>query len=654
MAATIERHEFQAEVRQLLELMVHSIYSNKDIFLRELISNASDALDKLRLESLTNSELEVQQDQLVIQLETDQAERTLTISDNGIGMSREEVVAHIGTIAKSGTAEFLKKLKESQSSADLIGQFGVGFYSSFMVADRVELITRRASEDGATRWNSTGDGTYALEEAERSEHGTTIILHLKPEDRENSLFDYTSEWKLREIVKRYSDFINYPIKLRTERKEVDKDEHGKPVEGAIPRTIVENEQLNSQKALWARPKEVVSADEYNQFYRHLSHDWEEPLRTMTLKAEGTFEYQALLFLPRHAPPDLYMREAKRGLQLYVKRVFIMDDCEELLPEYLRFVKGVVDAQDLSLNISREILQKDRHIQFMRKRLVKKVLETLEEMKSDADEDYQVFWREFGRALKEGIYSDHESREKLLDLALFRSTHDPEKLTTLADYVARMPEGQDKIYFLTGENLAALERSPHLEGFKAKGYEVLLMTDAVDEIWIGTMPTFQEKTFQSVAAGDVELAEENKEKREEFATLLAWMGGKLEAHIKEVRVSSRLTSSPACLVSDPNEIPPNLERLMRAMGQEVPAIKRILEVNPDHPLLVRMKAVYQAKPDDPALAEQSELLYGLAVLAEGGDLPDASRFTRLLGELMVKALEEPAPTKAASKKKKSAE
>ncbi len=651
MAATIERHEFQAEVRQLLELMVHSIYSNKDIFLRELISNASDALDKLRLESLTNSELQVQQDELLIQLETDKQERTLIISDNGIGMSREEVVAHIGTIAKSGTAEFLKKIKESQSSADLIGQFGVGFYSSFMVADRVELITRRAGETGATRWNSTGDGTYTLEEAERDEHGTTIILHLKPEDRENSLFDYTSEWKLREIVKRYSDFINYPIKLRTERKEVDQDEHGKPVEGAIPRTVVENEQLNSQKALWARPKEEVSAEEYNQFYRHLSHDWEEPLRTMTLKAEGTFEYQALLFLPKHAPPDLYMREAKRGLQLYVKRVFIMDDCEELLPEYLRFVKGVVDAQDLSLNISREILQKDRHIQFMRKRLVKKVLETLEEMKTDADEDYQVFWREFGRALKEGIYSDHESREKLLDLALFRSTHDPEKLTTLADYVARMPEGQDKIYFLTGENLAALERSPHLEGFKAKGYEVLLMTDAVDEIWIGTMPTFQEKTFQSVAAGDVELAEENKEKREEFATLLAWMGGKLEAHVKQVRVSNRLTSSPACLVSDPNEIPPNLERLMRAMGQEVPSIKRILEVNPDHPLLARMKAVYRAKPDDPALAEQSELLFGLAVLAEGGDLPDAARFTRLLGELMVKALEEPAP-KAPSKKKKS--
>lgn len=650
MATTIERHEFQAEARQLLELMVHSIYSNKDIFLRELISNASDALDKLRLESLTNDTLQVDPASFLIQLEADKAARTLTIADNGIGMSKDEVISHIGTIAKSGTAEFLKKLKESQNTAELIGQFGVGFYSSFMVADRVELVTRRAGEEGATRWVSTGDGTYTLEEAERAEQGTTITLHLKPEDRENSLHDYTSEWKLREIVKRYSDFINYPIKLRTERKEVDKDEHGKPIEGAIPRTIEENDQLNSQKAIWARSKDEVPQEEYDQFYTHLTHDWEAPLRTMSLKAEGTFEYQALLFLPKRAPMDLFMREAKRGLQLYVKRVFIMDDCEELLPEYLRFVKGVVDAQDLSLNISREILQQDRHIAQMRKRLVKKVLETLEEMKSGAEEDYHKFWKEFGRALKEGIYSDQDHKEKLLDLALFRSTHDPEKLTTLGEYVARMAEGQDKIFYLTGESMAVLERSPHLEGFKAKGQEVLLMTDAVDEIWVSTLPTFKEKTFQSVTTGDVELPEEKKEQKEEFSTLLAWMGTRLAEQVKEVRLSARLTSSPACLVSDPNEIPPNLERMMRAMGQEVPSIKRILEVNPDHPLLAGLRAAYAAQQDDPVLAETTELLYGMAVLAEGGDLPDAARFNRLLSDLMVKGLSSPPPK--ASKKKKS--
>ncbi len=650
MAKTIEKHEFQAEARQLLELMVHSIYSNKDIFLRELISNASDALDKLRLESLTDDKLKVDPAGFVIQLEADKAARTLTLSDNGIGMSHDEVIAHIGTIAKSGTAEFLKKLKESSNSAELIGQFGVGFYSSFMVADRVELVTRRAGEENATRWMSTGDGTYTLEPAERAEHGTTITLHLKPEDRENSLHDYTSEWKLREIVKRYSDFINYPIKLRTERSEVDRDEHGKPVEGAIPRKIEENEQLNSQKAIWARSKDEVPQEEYDQFYTHLTHDWEAPLRTMSLKAEGTFEYQALLFLPKRPPMDLYMREAKRGLQLYVKRVFIMDDCEELLPEYLRFVKGVVDAQDLSLNISREILQQDRHIAQMRKRLVKKVIETLDEMKSGSEEDYKAFWNGFGRALKEGIYQDQDNKEKLLDLALFRSTHDPEKLTTLNEYVARMPEGQDKIYYLTGESYAVLERSPHLEGFRAKGQEVLLMVDAVDEIWVSTLPTFKEKTFQSVTTGEAELPEEKKEQKEEFSTLLAWMGTKLAEHVKEVRVSARLTSSPACLVSDPNEIPPNLERMMRAMGQDVPNIKRSLEINPDHPLLVKLKGAYEAQKDDPSLGDIAELLFGLAVLAEGGELPDASRFTKLLGELMVKGLEAPAPKKAASKKK----
>lgn len=653
--SAVETFEFQAEAKQLLDLMIHSVYSEKDVFLRELISNASDALDKLRLESLLNKDLDIDTSDLHIFLAVDPEKRTLSISDNGIGMSREDVVGLIGTIAKSGTREFLNNLKSGDKkdhTAELIGQFGVGFYSSFMVADKVELVTRKPGTDEAIHWLSEGDGTYTIEPAEREAHGTTVTLHLKPEDSEDGLHDYTKTWQLRQLVKRYSDFINYPIKLRTERKEVDRDEHGKPVEGAIPRTIEENEQLNSQKAIWARSKDEVPQEEYDQFYTHLTHDWEAPLRTMSLKAEGTFEYQSLLFLPKRPQPDLYMREAKRGLQLYVKRVFIMDDCEELLPEYLRFVKGVVDAQDLSLNISREILQQDRHIAQMRKRLVKKVLETLEDMKSNSfDEDYKTFWGAFGRALKEGIYSDQDHKEKLLDLALFRSTHDPEKLTTLGEYVARMPEGQDKIYYLTGENMSILERSPHLEGPRARGHEVLLLTDAVDEIWVSTLPTFKEKTFESVTTGGSELPEDKKEQKEEFSTLLAWMGSKLSDHVKEVRVSARLTSSPACLVSDPNEIPPNLERMMRAMGQEVPSIKRILEINPDHPLLVKLKAAYETHKDEPALADNTELLYGLAVLAEGGDLPDAARFTRLMGELMARGLEAPPAKKASARKKR---
>ena len=636
--STVETLEFQAEVRQLLHLMVHSIYSNKDTFLRELISNASDALDKLRLESFVDKDLDVDTSDLHISLEVDRDARTLTVRDNGIGMSRDDVVSLIGTVAKSGTAEFLRKLKEAKDAAasqDLIGQFGVGFYASFMVADRVTLVTRRAGEAGGTRWESTGDGTYTVEPVDDAPQGTAVTLHLKPEDEEDRLYDYTASWKLRQIVKQYSDFISWPIRMEIERPGTEEGE-----------TTREVETLNSMKALWARPRDEVKEEEYQEFYRHVSHDWTDPLETIHVRAEGTFEYQALLFLPSHAPLDLYMRDGKRGVQLYVKRVFIMDDCEELIPSYLRFVKGVVDAQDLSLNVSREILQQDRQIQLIRRRLVRKVLSTVKTMMADDAEKYRTLWREFGPVVKEGLLSDFDNRDAILDIASFASTNDPEQLTTLREYVERMKEGQDKIYFMTGESRAMIENSPHMEAFKARGLEVLILTDSVDEVWVDQVPQFDGKTLQSIAKGQVDLdTEEEKQatevareqQKKDFADLLTWLTGALDAQVKEVRLSSRLTTSPACVVSDAQDITPTLEKMYRAMGQEVPQVKRILELNPEHPLVDGLRKAHGERADDPGLAETAELLYGMALLAEGGELADPARFTRLLADRLATGL-----------------
>lgn len=638
MSTRVETLEFQAEARQLLHLMVHSIYSNKDIFLRELISNASDALDKLRLESLLNKDLDVDRSDLHIEIEVDKDKRTLSVRDNGIGMSRDEVVHLIGTIAKSGTAELLQKLRESKDSAasrDLIGQFGVGFYSSFMVADEVTLLTRRAGENHATRWQSVGDGTYTIETVEEAPQGTLVTLHLKPENVEDHLYDYTSPWKIKEIVKRYSDFIAWPIRMETE---VPGEEGSEPT-----RTV---ETLNSMKALWARPKEEVKEDEYKEFYRHVSHDWNDPLETIRMKAEGTFEYEALLFIPSVAPFDLFMREGKRGVHLYVKRVFIMDDCEALLPEYLRFVKGVVDAHDLSLNISREILQRDRQIQMMRRRLVKKVLSTVKDlMGSDADK-YRTFWTQFGRAVKEGLLSDHDNRSSILEISSFASTHDAEKLTTLREYVERMGEGQSEIFYMTGESRSMIENSPHLEAFRDKGIEVLVLTDPVDEVWVDAVGEFDGKPLRSVAKGQVDLEgeaasdeakPERVEREKSFEALLSWMTTALADEVKEVRLSSRLTSSPACLVGEAHDVTPTLEKMYRAMGQEVPRVKRTLELNPGHPLVVGLRGAHEDRGDDPGLAQTAEILYGMALLAEGGELADPSRFTKLLAERLAGSL-----------------
>jgi molecular chaperone HtpG len=538
VSTQVETLEFEAEARQLLQLMVHSIYSNKDTFLRELISNASDALDKIRLEAFRDKDLEVDTSDLHIDIEVNKEQRTLTVRDNGIGMSRDEVVTLIGTIAKSGTVEFLRRLKDKDAaaaSAELIGQFGVGFYSTFMVADKVTLVTRRAGESRATRWESSGAGTYTIEPLDDAPQGTSVTLHLKPEDKDDQLFDYTDEWKIKEIVKRYSDFIAWPIRMEVERRDS---------EGTVTREV---ETLNSMKALWARPKSDVSEDEYKEFYKHISHDWSDPLEIIRMQAEGTFEYQALLFIPSRAPFDLFMRGRKRGVQLYVKRVFIMDDCEELMPDYLRFVKGVVDAQDLSLNVSREILQQDRQIQLMRRRLVKKVLSTVKDMMTGNAEKYQTFWKQFGRAVKEGLVNDIENRDSILEIASFESTHDPEKPTTLREYVERMKDGQQNIYYMTGESRAIIESSPHMEAFRAKGLEVLLLTDPVDEVWVEPAIEFDGKRFQSIAKGQVDLDTDEEKKaaeaereaqQKDFATLLAWLKTTLADEVKDVRLSSR--------------------------------------------------------------------------------------------------------------------
>ncbi|MGW6014368.1 molecular chaperone HtpG [Streptomyces sp. NPDC055210] len=637
MDSSVETLEFQAETRQLLRLVIHSIYSNKDIFLRELISNASDALDKLRLESLTDSSLtEVGTADLHISLEADKDARTLTVRDNGIGMSRDDLVDLIGTIAKSGTAGLMEKIKQSKDAAtaeSLIGQFGVGFYSAFMVADKVTLLTRRAGADTGTRWESDGEGAYTIQSVDDLPTGTSVTVHLKSADSEDDLADYLSESKIRQIVKRYSDFIRWPIRMATERTDAD----GSAAPGV--------DTLNSMKALWARPRAEVTQEEYNEFYKQVSQDWLDPAETIHMRAEGTFEYEALLFLPSQAPFDLFSQETKRGVQLYVKRVFIMDDCEALMPNYLRFVKGVVDAHDLSLNISREILQQDRQIRGVRRRLVKKVLGAIKTMQANDGERYTKLWAQFGRVLKEGLIEDTDNTEALLELVSAASTHDPQKTTTLREYVERMKDGQEAIYYLTGETRATVENSPHMEALAAKGYEVLILTDPVDEVWADQVPAFDGHPLQSIAKGQVDLDEpaegdrsaEQAQREQDYAALLPWLSTTLSEHVKDVRLSSRLTTSAACIVGDAHDMTPTLEKMYRAMGQQLPPVKRSLELNPAHPLITALRTAHEANADDPALAEIAEVIYGSALLAEGGDLPDPARFTRLLNDRLTHAL-----------------
>ncbi len=629
-----ERFEFQAEVKQLLDLMIHSLYSNRDVFLRELISNASDACDRRRFEGLTRSEL-LPDSPFSIEIDVDREARVLSVSDNGIGMSREEVSKNIGTIAKSGTAEFLRTLgksAEQEVPPELIGQFGVGFYASFMVADEIAVITRKAGEGGGTRWSSTGDGSYEIEEAERDEAGTTIRLKLKPADGDDAIADYTDERLLRRIVKRYSDFVAYPIRLK--------------VAGADP--PASSQPLNSMKAIWRRPADEVTEEEYAEFYKHIAHDWNEPLRHIATRIEGNFEASALLYLPSIAPFDLYHREmAHRGIQLYVKRVFIMDECRDLMPECLRFVKGVVDAEDLSLNVSREMLQRNAQIEVIRKHLVKKVLDALKELKENDREKYRGFWSQFGPVIKEGLLDLSQKRERILDLVLCESTLEEDGVTSIAEAVARMPEERKVIYYLTGPSREHLVHSPHVEGFVERNIEVLLFTDHVDEIWLEqSPPEFSGRKFQSILKGEIDLdgagedagAEASREQEQaELEPLLAALRVGVQDHVKEVRVSNRLTTSPACLVFDEGDLSPQISELLRRSGQQVPEAKPILEVNPAHPLLAKLKAVCDADAKDPRLADYAALLYGQAMLAEGGQPADPAAFSRRVVDLMLETL-----------------
>lgn len=648
MVATVEEFEFQAETTQLLDLMIHSLYTNKEIFLRELISNASDALDRLRFEALTNPELLAGSDKYEIRLEVDESSRTLSVSDTGIGMSREELVTNIGTIAKSGTRELRERIKEGQSSqmlAEAIGRFGVGFYSSFMVADRVTLITRRAGETNATMWESKGDGTYTLLPAERSARGTTVVLHLKPADADNES-DFTDVWTLSRIVRTYSDFVSYPIMCRHEREELDTGDAGSLKREEKPTIVVEDRVLNSMKPLWARNPNEVTEAEYSEFYRHISDDWNEHLKTIPLKAEGTVEYQALLFIPSKAPQDLFYQAYETGLRLYAKRVLIMKNCEDLLPRYLRFIKGIVDSADLPLNISRQTLQQDRHATLIRKWLTKKVLDTLEDLKEKEYNKYLQFWEQFGRALKEGVTSDYDNKERILSLLLFQSSGDPQSLTTLKDYVERMREGQSEIYCLTGESRSIVENSPQLEAFLAKGYEVLYLVEPVDELLIQSLTEYEGKRLRSIGKGTIVLgsAEEResaekelKEREEEASELLQLLQQSLDEDVKQVRFSSRLVSSAACLVGTEMDYSPQLERLLQKGKGGGPKQRRILELNAKHQLIAKIQERFNEDKASPVLPKFGKLLFGIALISESSELPDPAEFNRLIVELMVTAL-----------------
>jgi molecular chaperone HtpG len=640
-ATAQDSFQFQAETTQLLHLMIHSLYTQREIFLRELISNASDALDKLRFEALTNSELVPDGHKYEIRLKPDAANKTLTISDTGIGMSRQDLIDHIGTIARSGTQEMRKRMQESQSEeavADLIGQFGVGFYSAFMVADKVTIITRRAGEATATQWESAGDGSYTLAEAEKASSGTDIILQLKKPDAENGIEDYTDRWKLSMIVHKYSDFIPYPIIY-----EGPPQEPGEPEDKEIK---IETKTLNSQKPLWTRRRAEVSDSDYNDFYKHVANDWTEPLKVLPLKAEGTFELEALLFIPAQAPHDLFYHGSEAGLKLYAKRVMVMDKCEEVLPRYLRFVKGVVDSSDLPLNISRQRLQQDRHITQIRKWLTKKLLEALAELKEKESDKYLKFWGQFGRAMKEGVSSDYENKDKILPLLLFESSHDAKELTTLGDYVGRMKPEQKEILYLTGESRKVIENSPHLESVRQKGYEVLYLSDPVDELMVQSLHEFQEHKLKSVTKGRVELGtdeekkqteEQMKQKEEEYKSFLEACQKKLDEYVKQIRVSSRLVDSPACLVTEEHEYSPHLERLLQKGKGGGPKQRRIMELNPDHPIVQKLHDRFKANSDDATLGDAIELLFELALVAEGSEIADPVRLNRLTLDLLQKAV-----------------
>lgn len=631
-AETVKEHlNFQTEAKQLLKLMIHSLYSNKEIFMRELISNASDAADKLRFEGLTDASLYESDSELKIRISYDPEARTVTISDNGIGMSRQEVIDHIGTIAKSGTREFFNSLTGDQAKdAHLIGQFGVGFYSAFIVADKVTLNTRRAglAADQGVQWESTGEGDYTLEAIEKATRGTEIVLHLRKDED-----DFLNGMRLRTIIRKYSDHITLPIVMKKEEwSQEDK------------KNIItdEDETINQACALWARSKSEISEEQYQEFYKHVAHDFEPPLAYLHAKVEGKQEYTQLLYIPSRAPFDLFDRDHRRGIKLYVQRVFIMDDAEKLLPNYLRFIRGVIDSNDLPLNVSREILQESKDIDSIRAGVVKKVLGLIEDLAKNEDDEekekFKTFYREFGQVLKEGVGEDFANRERIAKLLRFVTTQSEsdEPTISLETYIQRMKDGQEKIYFVTADNLKAAKNSPHLEVFRKKGIEVLLLSDRVDEWLVTNLSEFNGKALQSVAKGGLDLGnledeaekEEQKKEADSYQELIEKMKTTLNEQVKDVRVTFRLTESPACLVADAYDMGGNLERLLKSAGQKIQHTKPILEINPHHPMVQRLK-FEEEKFDD-----WSHLLFDQALLAEGGQLEDPAAFVKRLNELLL--------------------
>lgn len=626
-----KKMEFKTEVKQLLDLMIHSLYSHKEVFLRELISNASDAIDKARYESLTDSRLHEDDTEWKIRITADKDAGTLTVSDNGIGMTPEEATELLGTIAHSGTKEFLQALqsKEVKDNPELIGQFGVGFYSSFMVADKITVISRKAgtSKEKGVRWESSADGSFMVEEMEKAGKGTDVILDLKEDEKK-----YLQEWEIRSVVRKYSDFIEHPVVMEVEREKDSELDKGKKVK------VREDETLNSQKAIWLKDKAEVTDEEYQEFYKHVSHDFSGPLRTIHYKAEGTSEFSALLYIPSRAPFNLLYKDFRIGPALYVKRVRIMDHCEELIPPYLRFVAGIVDSSDLPLNVSREILQNNRQVEIIKKNLTKKALDTLSEMKTHKYDDYLAFYKEFGRVLKEGIHFDFSRREVLGDLLLFSSTKTgPDEHTTLQKYIDGMKPEQEDIYYITGASHDEVMKSPYLEAFREKDYEVLLMLDDIDDI-IMTGLEYKGKKLKSVVKGDLKLdKKEEKLKKEagrKFGKLIELIKDRLKEEVKDVRLSGRLKESSCCLVGDEGDMDPQMEKIMKAMGQHVPSSKRILEINPAHPLFESMNAIFEKDKESAVLGEYITLLYDQALVLEGSRPKDPAAFAQAISRLMV--------------------
>ena len=630
-----EKREFQAEVKQLMQLMIHSLYSNKEIVLRELISNASDAADKLRFEALANSALYENDSELKIQIGFDKAARTVTISDNGIGMSRDEVIANIGTIAKSGTKEFFNSLSGDEAKdANLIGQFGVGFYSAFIIADKVTLITRRAGDTEAVQWQSAGEGDYTLEATNKASRGTEITLHLRENEDE-----FLNDWQLKSIIRKYSDHITLPIvMLKSEWKEGEMGADGVQKPGEMVTTDA-LETINKASALWARSKSDITLEDYNEFYKHVSHDFEPPLAYSHSRVEGKQEYISLLYIPAKAPFDLYDRERRHGIKLYVKRVFIMEDADKLMPQYLRFVRGVIDSADLPLNISREILQDSRDVDAIKNGSVKKVLGLLEELAQDKPEDYAKFWGEFGRVLKEGPGEDFANKDKIAGLLRFASTRMDTSVQSisLADYIVKMQPEQKAIYYMTADSFAAAQHSPHLEIFRKKGIEVLLLSDKVDEWLLGSLTEFDGKKLQSIAKGDLDLGalesetekEIQKKIEEEAKTLIERIKTTLGDAVKEVRVTHRLTDSPACLVAGEHDLSGNMARILKAAGQNAPQAKPILELNPTHKLVKRL----EAETEEAKFSDLAHVVFDQALLAEGGQLNDPAAFVKRMNSLL---------------------